>query len=40
MRRSNEQFWSIFVAANSIHISSNPVRAGTLDLTRYSLDAK
>lgn len=40
MRRSNEQFWSIFDAANSIHISSNPVRAGTLDLTRYSLDAK
>jgi hypothetical protein len=39
VRRSNEQFWSIFDAINSIHISSNPVRAGTLDLTRYSLDA-
>jgi hypothetical protein len=40
MRRSNKQFWSIFDAINSIHISSNPVRTGTLDLTRYSLDAK
>jgi hypothetical protein len=40
VRRSNEQFWSIFDAINSIHISSNPVRAGALDLTRYSLDAK
>jgi hypothetical protein len=38
-RRSNEQFWSIFDAINSIHISANPVRAGALDLTRYSLDA-
>jgi hypothetical protein len=40
MRRSNEQFWSIFDAINLIHISSNPVQAGTLDLTRYALDAK
>lgn len=39
VRRSNEQFWSIFDAINSIHIAGNPVRAGTLDLTRYSLDA-
>jgi hypothetical protein len=40
VRRSNEQFWSIFDAINSIHISSNSVRAGALDLTRYSMDAK
>ena len=39
-RRSNVQFWSIFDAINSIHISSNPARAGAFDLTRYSLDAK
>jgi hypothetical protein len=40
VRRSNEQFWPTFDAINLIHISSNPVRAGALDLTRYSLDAK
>jgi hypothetical protein len=40
VRRSNEQFWPVFDAINSIHISSSPVRAGALDLTRYSMDAK
>jgi hypothetical protein len=39
-RRSSQQFWPIFDAINSVHISSDPVRAGTLDLTRYALDAK
>ncbi len=40
IRRSNEKFWSIFDAINSIHIASNPVQSGALDLTRYALDEK
>jgi hypothetical protein len=40
MRRSNENFWSIFDTINSIHIANNPVQSGALDLTRYALDEK
>jgi len=40
MRRSKENFWSIFDAINSIHIANNPVQSGALDLTRYALDEK
>jgi len=40
MRQSNENFWSIFDAINSIHIANNPVQSGALDLTRYTLDEK
>jgi hypothetical protein len=40
IRRSNENFWSIFDAINSIHIANNPVQSGALDLTRYALDEK
>jgi Fatty acid cis/trans isomerase (CTI) len=40
VRRSDEKFWSVYDAINSIHLASDPVRAGTLDLTRYSLVEK
>jgi hypothetical protein len=40
IRRSNEQFWLIFDPVNSIHIASDPVRSGALDLTGYPLDEK
>ena len=40
MRRSNDNFWSIFDTINSIHIANNPVQSGALDLTRYALDEK
>jgi hypothetical protein len=40
VRRSNEQFWSVFDAVNSTHLASNPARMGTLDLTRYALEEK
>jgi hypothetical protein len=37
VRRSDEKFWSVYDAINSIHLGSDPVRSGTLDLTRYVL---
>ena len=40
VRRSNEEFWSVYDAINSIHLASDPVRSGTLDLTRYELEDK
>jgi hypothetical protein len=40
VRRSDERFWSVYDAINSTHLTSDPVRAGTLDLTRYALVEK
>ena len=40
VRRSNENFWSVYDAINSAHLASDPVRSGTLDLTRYALEEK
>ena len=40
VRRSNEKFWSVYDAINSTHLASDPVRSGTLDLTRYALEEK
>ena len=40
VRRSNEKFWSVYDAINSTHLASDPVRSGTLDLTRYAIDEK
>jgi hypothetical protein len=40
VQRSDEKFWSIYDAINSIHLASDPVRSGILDLTRYSLAEK
>jgi hypothetical protein len=40
MRRSNERFWSVYDAINTAHLASDPVRSGTLDLTRYALEGK
>jgi hypothetical protein len=40
VRRSDERFWSVYDAINSTHLASDPVRAGTLDLTRYALVEK
>ena len=40
VRRSNEKFWSVYDAINSTHRASDPVRSGTLDLTRYALAEK
>ena len=40
VRRSNEKFWSVYDAINSTHRASDPVRSGTLDLTRYALVEK
>jgi hypothetical protein len=40
VRRSNEKFWSVFDEINSTHLASDPVRSGTLDLTRYALEEK
>ena len=40
VRRSNEKFWSIYNEINSSHLDGDPVRSGTLDLTRYALDEK
>jgi hypothetical protein len=37
VRRSDERFWSVYDAINSTHLAGDPVRAGTLDLTRYAL---
>ncbi len=38
VRRSNEKFWSVYDEINSSHLASDPVRAGTLDLTSYALE--
>jgi hypothetical protein len=40
VRRSNEKFWSVYDAINSTHLASDPVRSGTLDLTRYAIVEK
>lgn len=40
IRRSNEKFWSVYDSVNTTHLASDPVRSGTLDLTRYALDEK
>ena len=40
VRRSNETFWSVYDVINSTHLATDPVRAGTLDLTRYALEEK
>jgi hypothetical protein len=37
VRRSNENFWSVYDAINSANIANDPVRSDTLDLTRYAL---
>ena len=40
VRRSDEKFWSVYDAINSTHRAGDPVRSGTLDLTRYALVEK
>ena len=40
VRRSDENFWSVYDAINSTHRAGDPVRSGTLDLTRYALVEK
>jgi hypothetical protein len=40
VRRSNEKFWLVYDVINSTHLASDPVRSGTLDLTRYALEEK
>ena len=40
IRRSNEKFWSVYDAINATHLARDPLRSGTLDLTRYALDQK
>jgi len=40
VRRTSREFWSLFDTINAVHLSSNPVQSGALDLTRYELDAK
>jgi Fatty acid cis/trans isomerase (CTI) len=40
IRRSNEKFWSVFDNLNKTYLAEDPVRSGTLDLTRYSLEQK
>jgi hypothetical protein len=40
VRRSNEKFWSVYDAINSAHLADDPVRSGTLDLTRYAIETK
>jgi hypothetical protein len=40
VRRSNEEFWSVYDAINSTHRASDLVHSGTLDLTRYALEEK
>ncbi|MGA8969499.1 MAG: fatty acid cis/trans isomerase, partial [Pseudolabrys sp.] len=40
VRRSDERFWSVYDAINSTHRAGDPVRSGTLDLTRYALVEK
>ena len=38
VRRSNAAFWSVFDEISAIHLASDPVRSGALDLTRYALE--
>ena len=40
VRRSNKKFWSVFDEINVAHLADDPIRSGTLDLTRYALDNK
>jgi len=40
VRRSNENFWSVYDEINLFHLASDPVRTGTLDLTSYALEEK
>jgi hypothetical protein len=40
VRRSNETFWSVFDEINGAHLAADPVRSGTLDLTRYALEPR
>jgi hypothetical protein len=40
IRRSNEKFWAVYDAIDATHLTSDPVRSGTLDLTHYALDRK
>ena len=40
VRRSDEKFWSVYDAINSTYRAGDPVRSGTLDLTRYALIEK
>jgi hypothetical protein len=40
IRRSNETFWSVFDTLDKTYLADDPVRSGTLDLTRYSLEQK
>jgi len=40
VRRSNEKFWSVFDEINRSHLADEPVRSGTLDLTRYVLEQR
>jgi hypothetical protein len=40
IRRSNEKFWSVFDTISKTYLADDPVRSGTLDLTRYSLEQK
>jgi hypothetical protein len=38
--RSNEKFWSVCDAINSAYLANDPVRSGTLDLTRDAIETK
>jgi hypothetical protein len=40
VRRSNQNFWTVYHAINSAQLAGDSVRSGTLDLTRYALEAK
>jgi hypothetical protein len=40
VRRSNEKFWLVYDAINSAHLADDPVRSGSLDLTRYALQGR
>jgi hypothetical protein len=40
VRRSNEKFWPAYDEINGTHLASDPVRSGSLDLTRYALEEK
>ena len=40
LRRSNVKFWSVYDVINSTHLISDPIHAGTLDLTRYTIEEK
>jgi hypothetical protein len=40
VRRSNENFWSVYDAINATHVASDPVRSRILDFTRCGLEDK